>query len=167
MRQWIELALVYIMACRLLGAKPLSKPMQGYCQLDPEEQTSVKFESKYDAFHSRKCIWNCRLPKWRPWGDELIWCYLCRHWRHYDNLRCHKWWESWHQNHDDCRFLVSTLIIGNTFGQEQSKFHIKLRCEKWWHGPPVVFISLVIVHQHLVYKNSTQLTIPCSHCDKK
>ena len=28
-------ALVQIMACRLFGAKPLSKPMLGYCQLDP------------------------------------------------------------------------------------------------------------------------------------
>ena len=27
------------MACRLSGAKPLSKPMLGYCQLDPLEQT--------------------------------------------------------------------------------------------------------------------------------
>ena len=31
------------MAWRLGGAKPLSEPMLEYCQLDPEEQTSVKF----------------------------------------------------------------------------------------------------------------------------
>ena len=31
------------MACRLFGAKPLSKPMLGYCWLDNEEQTSVYF----------------------------------------------------------------------------------------------------------------------------
>ena len=35
MRQWIGSALVQIMACRLIGTKPLSKPMLGYCQLDP------------------------------------------------------------------------------------------------------------------------------------
>ena len=35
MRQWIGSALVQIMACRLFGAKPLSKPMLDYCQLDP------------------------------------------------------------------------------------------------------------------------------------
>ena len=39
MRQWIGSALVQIMACRLFGAKPLSKPMLGYCQLDHLEQT--------------------------------------------------------------------------------------------------------------------------------
>ena len=38
------------MACRLIGAKPLSEPMQPYYQLDPKEQTSVKFESKYKLF---------------------------------------------------------------------------------------------------------------------
>ena len=43
MRQWIVSALVQIMACCLFGAKPLSKPMLGYCQLDLKEQTSVKF----------------------------------------------------------------------------------------------------------------------------
>ena len=35
------------MACRLFGAKPLSKPMLGNIQLAPKEQTSVKFLSKY------------------------------------------------------------------------------------------------------------------------
>ena len=43
MRLWIGSALVQIMACRLFGAKPLSKPIPGYCQLDLYEQTSVKF----------------------------------------------------------------------------------------------------------------------------
>ena len=42
-RQWIWPALVQIMACRLFGAKPLSKPMPRFCQLGPWEQTSVKF----------------------------------------------------------------------------------------------------------------------------
>ena len=35
------------MACRLDGAKPLSEPMLEYCLLDPQEQTSVKFETKF------------------------------------------------------------------------------------------------------------------------
>ena len=34
-RQWIGWALVQIMACRLFGAKPLSKPMLRYYQLEP------------------------------------------------------------------------------------------------------------------------------------
>ena len=34
------------MARRLVGAKPLPEPMLTYGQLDPKEQTSVKFESK-------------------------------------------------------------------------------------------------------------------------
>ena len=54
-------SLVQIMACRLFGAKPLSKPMLGYCQLYPQEQTSVKFLPQLIHFHSWKCIWKCRL----------------------------------------------------------------------------------------------------------
>ena len=38
------------MACRLFGVKPLSKPMLGYCQLDRQEQTSVKFETEFIIF---------------------------------------------------------------------------------------------------------------------
>ena len=34
MRHWIGSALLQIMACRLFGAKPLSKLMLGFCQLD-------------------------------------------------------------------------------------------------------------------------------------
>ena len=61
MRWWTGSALVQVMACRLVGAKPSLKPMLVYCQLDHQEQTSMKFESKYKIFHSRKCIWKCRL----------------------------------------------------------------------------------------------------------
>ena len=63
------------MACPLVGANPLSEPMLAYCQLDPWEHTSVKFQSKCTHFHSRKCVWKCHLPKWQPscpGGDELM-----------------------------------------------------------------------------------------------
>ena len=43
MRQWNRPSLVQIKACRLLGAKPLFQPMLVYCQLEPKEQSSVKF----------------------------------------------------------------------------------------------------------------------------
>ena len=38
------------MACRLFGAKPLSEPIMNNCELDPEEQISVKFESKHNKY---------------------------------------------------------------------------------------------------------------------
>ena len=59
MRHWTDYALVQIMACRLLGDKPLPEPMLAYSQLGSLEQSSVKFGSEYNYFHSRK--WNCRL----------------------------------------------------------------------------------------------------------
>ena len=65
------------MACRLFGAKPLSKPMLGYCQLDPLEQTSVKFESKYKTFIHENAfenvVWEMVdiLSRGR-WGNVLL-----------------------------------------------------------------------------------------------
>ena len=35
------------MACRLIGAKPLSEPMLEYYYLDPSKQISVKFQSEF------------------------------------------------------------------------------------------------------------------------
>ena len=46
------------MACRLVGAKPLSEPMLEYCQFHHWEQTSVKCKSKFNMSHWRKCIKN-------------------------------------------------------------------------------------------------------------
>ena len=54
MSQWIGSALVQIMACRLFGVKPLSKPMLGYCQLDCQEQTSVKLNLEFLWFSFKK-----------------------------------------------------------------------------------------------------------------
>ena len=44
-------SLMQIMACRLVGAKPLSEPMLDYFYLDPLEQTSVKSYSIFVHFH--------------------------------------------------------------------------------------------------------------------
>ena len=64
MRQWTGPSLVQVMAWRRIGDK------LAYCQLDSWEQISVKFESEFCHFRSRKCIWTCRLPKWRPFCPE-------------------------------------------------------------------------------------------------
>ena len=40
---------------------PLSEPMLISCHLVPLEQTSVKYDSKYDPLDTRKCNWKCRL----------------------------------------------------------------------------------------------------------
>ena len=61
--RWIGSALVQVIACRLSGAKSLPEPMLPYCQLDPWEQTSVNFESKFKkkTCLSWKCVSKCRL----------------------------------------------------------------------------------------------------------
>ena len=47
----------------LIGAKPLSEPMLDYCELDPREQISEKFELKFQHFHLRRCM--KMSGKWR------------------------------------------------------------------------------------------------------
>ena len=49
-RQWIGSALVQIMACRLFGTKPLSKPMQSYCQLDLRNKLKWNFNQNTKLF---------------------------------------------------------------------------------------------------------------------
>ena len=51
MRHLIGSALVQIMACRLFGTKPLSKPMLCYCSFEPQ-QTSMELQSKFEVFYS-------------------------------------------------------------------------------------------------------------------
>ena len=50
------LALVQVMACPMVAAKPLPEPLLIYCQLDREEHISVKFESKYKTFCQENAV---------------------------------------------------------------------------------------------------------------
>ena len=61
MRWWTGSALFQIMACRLGGAKPLSKPTLKYCQSKPKEHISMTVYLKLRYFQSRKCVGTCRL----------------------------------------------------------------------------------------------------------
>ena len=56
------------MACRLFGAKPLYEPMLVYSQLSPYEHISATFEQKYNCFHWRKWVWQCRMQN----GDHFV-----------------------------------------------------------------------------------------------
>ena len=58
---WTGPTLVQIMPCRLFCAKTLPETMLTYCQLDPQEQTSVRYGTKYKMFSSWKWIWKWRL----------------------------------------------------------------------------------------------------------
>ena len=61
MRQQTRPSMGQIIACYLLGTKPFSEPMLAYYKFEHWEQNSVKFESKYNNFHTRKSIWKCRM----------------------------------------------------------------------------------------------------------
>ena len=55
------------MACHLLGAKPLSKPMLVYGKLQHYEQISVKFQSKFKHFFEENAFENVVCQS----GDQL------------------------------------------------------------------------------------------------
>ena len=46
--EWNNISLVQEMACRLSATKPLTEPIMSRYQLDHQDQTSVKIESKYN-----------------------------------------------------------------------------------------------------------------------
>ena len=61
MRQYIRPSLVRIIACRPFATKPLSEPMQIYCQFDSKENIWKKFYLKFKSFHSGEYIWKYGL----------------------------------------------------------------------------------------------------------
>ena len=62
------------MACRLIGSEPLPEPMLTYCELDPWEGTSVKFEWNTKLFIEEDAFENavCEMATILSRGDELI-----------------------------------------------------------------------------------------------
>ena len=53
--------LIRVMVCSFIGTKPLLVSMITYCQLGSQEWLTVESESRYNHFHSEKCIWKCCL----------------------------------------------------------------------------------------------------------
>ena len=74
MCQWIRLTLIQIMACHLYSTKPLSKPMQGYCQFLPYEQNFSEILNQSTKFSPSKMYLKISSVKWWPFcpgGDGL------------------------------------------------------------------------------------------------
>ena len=76
MHQWIKSALVQRMAYRLFCAKPLSKPILGYCQLDPKEQTAVNQNTKLFIHENAHENIICKMATILPRGDKWITSFL-------------------------------------------------------------------------------------------
>ena len=66
--------MVQMMACRLVGTKPLSKLMLIYFQLDPSGQISVNFNKKNKVFIRGNAFENavCDLAVILSLGDYII-----------------------------------------------------------------------------------------------
>ena len=89
MRLWIESALVQIMACRLFGAKSLSKPILCYCQtLRYKPKWNINQDTKLfihkNAFVISSVNWRPFCPEWDDLARSLYWhhgvyCRLIHH----------------------------------------------------------------------------------------
>ena len=102
-----------VVACHLLGAKPLSEPILLYCQLHHGNETLVKFKSKHDYFHWRKYIW-----KWRPQYYGQF--HRASAFRHYGDI-----WRQW-----NCHF--APLIIMTCIVAKHTTWHLWKRCDAWF-----------------------------------
>ena len=69
MRQWNGSALVQVMVCRLIDAKPLPDLIVTYCQLNKLQWNLIG-----QKFHSWKCIWICRLWMAGGWVNIIKIC---------------------------------------------------------------------------------------------
>ena len=53
-------AIWHVMACFMLGAKPLPEPTMTIYQLGPKEQTFMKLKSKYKPCFHENVFWKCQ-----------------------------------------------------------------------------------------------------------
>ena len=81
-------SMVQIMAWHLFSAKPLFEPMLAYCRLDPWQQISVKYQSKYNNFHIIKSIPENVVCKIAAIFFSVSICYRIR----YVSIMSH-WWD--------------------------------------------------------------------------
>ena len=140
-----EPSLVQIMACSLAGAHPLSKPMLPYSQLHTKKQTSVKYKSKLIHFHSRKCIWKCRLenvghfvslnvsnitlgPKWHVHVSYTV------YWK---TVLFQYWWT--HYGWNKMATISQTVLINAFSWKKISEFQLKCQWSLFWRIQLTIF----------------------------
>ena len=93
MHQQSKSSLVQIMACRLIGTKPLPEPMI-YCQLDPEN-TFQRHIIRNSEIFTQENEFGTSSAKWRPFCPSLdvlmVMAYSTAEWIHlyFTNLLCH------------------------------------------------------------------------------
>ena len=80
MHQWIGSALFQIMSCCLFGAKPLSKPMLAYCQLNLRNKLQWNFNQNTQLFIHGNAYKNivCVMAAILSWGRWVKWQKMLR-----------------------------------------------------------------------------------------
>ena len=151
------------MACRLIGAKPLSEPMLDYCQLDPCEHIQWKFNQNTTTFFEENARENvvCEMASIlsRP---QCVNMYFEETWKHHCILLSYLY------------IKVMQAKSLKTFLREEKEImcilsiHVQY-CGCWWPGilaapgyqQPWYWPSLLRIHGLCttgIYKGFTQFT---------
>ena len=92
MRQWIVSVLVQIMACRLLGARPLSKQCWVIANWALRNKLQWHFNQNKKTFHAWKCIWKYRLWNGGHFVQGEMSSYYVAIDTKYENKMVRFWW---------------------------------------------------------------------------
>ena len=93
--------LAHIMACRLFVVTLLSKQMTPNCWLDYRQNISVKIESNYNKWHTKRLIWNvfCKIAGriyWASFGNLVkLNIYSLIHVTHMWVCKLNHWFRRW------------------------------------------------------------------------
>ena len=151
MRQWVGSALVQIMACRLFGAKALSKPTLGHHQLEHYERTSMKMSKCKKIFIHENASENI--------VHEIAAILSRGRW-----VECYNIQTAWY--YIPCNYLpsinwifflfegLSMLTFASIVGWSPHPTHLNIKrtlscwqsITRCWHKPSIIF-----VYRHVTY----------------
>ena len=144
------------MVCCLFDALPLPEPTLTYCQLDPWEQTSVKFEPKYKPFHSWKCIWKRHLQN----GGHFVQGEMGQSYHKCKALSCNTA-QHWNENvvilMKSSSLAAPKVVKMTTFSAASDEDFIKMttfsfqwnRKQKWCYFPSACHLTIYHITQAL------------------
>ena len=172
MHQWTGSALLHIMACRLFHAKLLPESMLDYCQLDPQEQTSMNF-----FYQNRKCFIHenackdivCEMMVILSRGTKIKF-------KPFLTLRCDGWYKVWWylMLHGELRvyFPGGTERVGLDWWELEIRNNVhknreQAQLRKWWQefaSLPYDIVTCVRLHTEISDANVNNIaTIQISH----
>ena len=110
---------------------------------------SVKCVLKFYHFHSRKCIWKCRLPKWRPFcPGKTSWCHSLKMYQLTVNIFWASYVKAWMLGFRD---LPGELLI-----QFVWLIYFSIEIEFWLKFDWKIFILTITQHCFVLWPSAAK-----------